>query len=219
MRNLIRGLVHNFHEDIDKAAFFLRDHVYDKDTYVDTGKKGALEILQNFESELRNYITFRLEKPDMQEIGKVLCEYLGEHDPKYEKGKVDTRHGNESLALQTGVVMASIISNQKMLRAVREHNTRVARYLNEIYRIFTLDPGDKKIEKISKEFVKEYPIDADIAMGLLERLTQNFTDEVERIPEDEDYFTRHIFKTGFVLYPGIGYEIDRLLPTLKELKR
>lgn len=217
MRNLARGLIHNFHKNIDKAAFFLRDHV-DEDAYIDTAKKGALEILQNFEDEISFYATFSLRKPDMQEVGKVLCEYLGEHDPKCENGKIDTTHGNESLALQTGVVIASIIGNQKMLREVHEHNSRVAHYLREVYQIYALDPGDKRIEEISKEFVKGYRTDADIAMRLLEIKTKDFVDEIEKISEDEDYFTRHIFKTGFCDYPGIGFKIHRLVNELKSLE-
>lgn len=218
MRNLTRGLIYNFHEDIDKAAFFLRDHAQDESSSIDIAKKGAFEILENFEKELGNYATFRLEKPDMQEVGKVLCESLGEHDPKCNNGKIDTRYGNESLTLQTGVVIASIIGNQKMLRTVHQHNSKVAHYLSEVYNIYSIDPGDSRIEEISRKFIEEYRTDADIAMTLLERITQNFTDEIERIPEDEDYFTRHIFKTGFCDYPGIGFEVQRIVHELKVIE-
>ena len=218
MRNLARGLIHNFHEDIDKAAFFMRDYVPEPESVIDGAKKGALEILSNFESELEYYTSFRLEKADMQEVGKVLCEYLGKHDPMCKDGKIDTQHGNESLTLQTGVVIASIIGNQKMLRSVAEHNSRIAQYLKLIYKIFVIDPGDEEITEITKHFVKQFPADASVSMNLLERITKNFTDEIERIPEDEDYFTRHIFKTGFCFYPGIGYEVYRLCEEFKKIE-
>ncbi|MEK6852764.1 MAG: hypothetical protein AABX59_02695, partial [Nanoarchaeota archaeon] len=79
------------------------------------------------------------------------------------------------------------------------------------YDLFIADPGDSRITNISEKFIKESPVDADIAFSLLKRLTKEFDQEIISIPEDEDYFSRHIFRTGFIEYPGIGYEIERLL--------
>ena len=208
MRNLARGLVHNYQKEIVDAAEFMHSYVAGKDEFADEAKRWAVNILRGFRKELSFYPNFRLERPDMQEV-----EYTGSHDPMYdpESNRVDTTKGNESLSLKIGVVLASLISNEKMLQTVRAHNAAIASYLNEVYDLYIIDPGDQKMSEISQKFVDDSPIDATRAMGLLERVTKNFDEEVLLIPEDEDYFTRHIFRTGFSTYPGIGAEVEFLI--------
>ncbi|MEK6852996.1 MAG: hypothetical protein AABX59_03895, partial [Nanoarchaeota archaeon] len=129
MRNLAMGLIYNFKSNILEAARYLRDHEPALDSVIDTAKVGAVEILRDFRKELEVYPTFRLSRPDIQAVGRSLLENIGPYDPQYKDGRVDTGLGNESLTLQVGVVVASLIANKKMLRIVRYHSEPVALYL------------------------------------------------------------------------------------------
>jgi len=213
MRNLARGLIHNHQKEIIDAAEFMHGYVPGENEFADEAKRWAVNILEGFRKELSFYPNFRLERPDMQESGKVIVEYVGSYDPMYNPNskRVDTTKGNESLSLKIGVVLASLVASEKMLQTVRAHNAAVATYLNEVYDLYIIDPSDPKVSDISHRFISEKPVDASHAMNLLDRLTKNFDEEILRIPEDEDYFTRHIFRTGFCTYPGIGAEVEFLI--------
>ena len=213
MRNLARGLVHNYQKEILDAVEFMHGYVPEPGEFADEAKRWTVNILGGFRKELSLYPNFRLERPDMQEVGKVIIEYVGPLDPMYDPAsqRIDTTKGNESLSLKIGVVLASLISNEKMLQTVRAHNDAIAAYLNGVHDIYIIDPGDPRISELSQKFVDDNPVDAGRAMGVLERLTKNFDEEVLLIPEDKDYFTRHIFRTGFATYPGIGAEVEFLI--------
>jgi hypothetical protein len=121
---------------------------------------------------------------------------------------LNTDNGNASIILQTGVVIASFLGNQRMIQVVELHNQAIADYLKAVYDIYAIDPGDTRISEISHAFVAEHPEDAGQIMPLLDQLTKSFVSEIHLIPEKENYLARHMFLTGFIEYPGIGCEVE-----------
>jgi hypothetical protein len=133
---------------------------------------------------------------------------LTPYDPQMRNGILNTDNGNASIILQTGVVVAAFLSNQRILEVVECHSAAIAGYLTAVYDLYAIDPGDPTITDLSHAFVADHPEEAGRLMPLLDRLTKTFVAEILLIPEKENYLARHMFLTGFVEYPGIGCEVE-----------
>jgi len=210
VRNLALGLITNFARPILEVAKAIQQCPIDSDSPIDPCRKLALEMLQPFRNELRQYPTFRLRKEDVEAFTAAVQNVLVPHDSMFRNGKLDTTKGNASLTVQTGTVLASLVASQRMLWDIRQHSEPVALYIHRIYDLFCVDPGDPEIEEITRQFLVKHPIDGAVVHTLLERLTKEFVDEIRRIPEDKNYLARHMFLTGFVTYPGIGYQLQMM---------
>jgi hypothetical protein len=211
VRNLALGLVTNFSDLIVDTASAVKVCPINSDGPItDPCKKLALKMLMPFREELRLYPTYRLRKEDAEAFSGVVLEVLAPHDLMYVRGELNTDYGNASITVQTGTILASLVASQRMLWDIRQHNEPVALYIHRIYDMFCFDPGDPEIEEITKQFLKENPIDGSLVSNLISRLTEEFISEIDKIPEDQNYFARHIFKTGFVTYPGIGCQLQIL---------
>jgi hypothetical protein len=208
VRNLALGLITNFADLIVQTAKLIQAHPIDPNSPIDSSRKLALEKLQPFREELKFYPTYRLMTDDIIAFTKAVADVLTPHDPMFKNGILNTRMGNESLTLETGTILASLVASQRMLWDIRQHSEPVALYIHQIYDLFYIDPGDEEIENITRRFLTSDPIDASLANTLLERLTYDFVAEIERIPEDQNYLARHMFLTGFVSYPGIGFQLQ-----------
>jgi hypothetical protein len=208
LRNLALGLITNFQDLIVETAKLVQNCPIDPESPIDPCRKIALEELQPFRNELRLYPTYRLAKLDAIAFTSAVSQILSPHDSKFENGQLDTRMGNESLTVQMGTILASLVASQRMLWDIRRHSEPIALYIHQIYDLFCVDPGDPRIEEITRQFLAKNPIDGNMANSLLQEMTSQFVAEIEQIPEDENYLARHIFLTGFVTYPGIGYQLQ-----------
>lgn len=208
MRNLALGLFTNYKDLLIDTAKEIQSIHPEDDCLTDPYRKMAFQKLAPLRNEIKEYPTFRLERLDMLKIADVSTQIFEPIDSQFIDGVLDTTRGNESITLRIGVILASIISNERMLQEIHLHNRPIAHYLNEIYDIFAIDPGDPTISQISMTFIKENPIDAASVLSLLEKATKLFVEEIHRIPEKENYLARHMFLTGFNEYPGIGYEFE-----------
>jgi hypothetical protein len=207
MRDLSPILFSQFQDSIVETAKAFQEYVPDDASPINPYRKIALEKLGGFREELQKH-PFRLQKVDMLTVSDTMTEILRPYDTQIRNGILNTDNGNASITLQTGVVVAAFLGNQRMLQIVGFHSEAIAAYLRAVYDFYAVDPGDPKITELSRLFVANHPEDADNVMPLLDRLTKTFVTEIHLIPEKENYLARHMFLTGLVEYPGIGCEVE-----------
>lgn len=194
----------------------------DPDSWVDYAKQTALEELADFDEELAR-TPYSLDLEDMKAVAHVIIAQCGLLCPscghancpdacdKWEGERLDTRYGNECLALEMGVVAATLIAKSHMLREIGKESRPIALYLEHVYERFAIDPADRMIAKITEDFYRAYPKEASRTFELLDRKTTELRVVIDNIPQDTDYFAKHIFAHGFNDYPGIGFEVHMLV--------
>ncbi len=207
MRDLAGVLFSRFQGSIVDTARAFQEYVPTDECAINPYRKIAIERLGAFREELPRH-PFRLQKVDMLTVADTLTAMLKPYDTQVRNGILNTDNGNASIILQTGVVIAAFLGNQRMLQVVSYHSEAIVDYLRAIYDCYAVDPGDPKITEVSQAFVDEHPEEAAKVMPLLDRLTKTFVAEIHLIPEKENYLARHMFLTGLVEYPGIGCEVE-----------
>jgi hypothetical protein len=207
MRDLAPRLFREFQDDVIETAKAFQEYVPTDDSAINPYRKIAIEKLAAFRQELQRH-QFRLQKIDMLVVADTMTEILAPYDTQIRDGVLNTDNGNASIILQTGVVVAAFLGNQRMVQVVDYHSPAIAEYLRAVYDFYAVDPGDPRITELSQAFVADHPEDADKVMPLLDRLTKTFVAEIHLIPEKENYLARHMFLTGLVEYPGIGCEVE-----------
>jgi hypothetical protein len=212
MRDLAPILLHQFKDQIIETAKAFQEYVPTDGIVINPYRKIAMEKLGDFREELEKH-RFRLQKVDMLTVADVMTEILAPYDPQIQNGVLNTDNGNASVILQTGVVIAAFLGNQRMLQVVELHSPAIAEYLHDVYDIYTVDPGDPRIRELSRDFVAKHGDEAGNLMPLLDQLTKTFVTEIHLIPEQENYLARHMFLTGLVEYPGIGCEVEVIRST------
>jgi hypothetical protein len=207
MRDLAPVIFGSFQDSIIETAQAFQQYVPNDDCAINPYRKIAIEKLGAFRQELQQR-PFRLQKVDMLTVADTMTAILAPYDTQIRNGKLNTDNGNASIILQTGVVVAAFLGNQRMLQIVAFHSAAIADYLKAVYDFYAIDPGDPKITELSQAFVVEHPEEAGKVMPLLDQLTKTFVAEIHLIPEKENYLARHMFLTGLVEYPGIGCEVE-----------
>jgi hypothetical protein len=207
MRSLTAILFKQFQDDIIDTAKAFQEYEPSECCAINPYRKIALEKLGAFREELQRH-RFRLQKIDMLTVSDAMTELLTPYDSQIKDGVLNTDNGNASIILQTGVVIAAFLGNQRMLQVVELHSPIIMEYLKTIYDYYAVDPGDPRITELSHAFVANHPEEAGKVMPLLDQLTKTFVAEIHLIPEKENYLARHMFLTGLIEYPGIGCEVE-----------
>jgi hypothetical protein len=207
MRDLAPVTFSRFKENIIETAKAFQEYVPNDACINNPYRKIALEKLGAFREELQRH-RFRLQKIDMLIVADTMTTILAPYDDQIKDGILNTDNGNASIILQTGVVVAAFLGNQRMLQIVEFHSAAIADYLRAVYDFYAVDPGDPMITELSHAFVADHPEEAGQVMPLLDQLTKTFVAEIHLIPEKENYLARHMFLTGLVEYPGIGCEVE-----------
>ncbi len=207
MRDIAPILFGSHQDSIIETARAFQEYVPSDACAINPYRKIALEKLGAFREELQQR-PFRLQKVDMLTVADTITTILTPYDTQIKDGLLNTDNGNASIILQTGVVVAAFLGNQRMLQIVGLHSAAIADYLKAVYDFYAIDPGDPRITDLSHAFVANHPQEAGTVMPLLDRLTKTFVTEIHRIPEKENYLARHMFLTGLVEYPGIGCEVE-----------
>jgi hypothetical protein len=207
MRDLSTAIFSKFQDSIIETALAFQEYVPSDACVINPYRKIALEKLEGFRRELQKH-RIRLQKADMLKVAETMTTLLAPYDPQVKDGILNTDNGNSSIILQTGVVVAAFLDNQRMLQIVELCSAAIADYLNAVYDFFAIDPGDPKISELSHAFVVNHPKEADEIMPLLDRLTKTLVSEIHLIPEKDNYLARHMFLTGLIEYPGICCEVE-----------
>jgi hypothetical protein len=207
MRYLAPRLFRSFRDGIIETAKAFQEYGPADDSATNPYRKIATDKLAAFRQESQRH-QFRLQKVDMLVVADTMTETLAPYDTQIRNGVLNTDNGNASIILQTGVVVAAILGNQRMVQVLEYHSPAIAEYLRAVYDFCAVDPGDPRIAELSQAFVTDRPEDAEEVMLLLDRLTKAFVAEIHLIPEKENYLARHMFLTGLVEYPGIGCEVE-----------
>ncbi len=207
MRDIAPVLFDEFRDSIIETALAFQQYVPTDDCAINPYRRIAIEKLASFREALQQR-PFRLQKIDMLTVADTMTAILAPYDTQVRNGILNTDNGNASIILQTGVVVAAFLGNQRMLQVVEFHSPAIADYLRAVYDLYAIDPGDPRITEVSQAFVAEHPEEAAKVMPLLDQLTKTFVAEIHLIPERENYLARHMFLTGLVEYPGIGCEVE-----------